>query len=243
MFLTPFCLINNFQNTLDKFRHLFRRSEAFTWQTIFQSAHSGQTFGKCAKWLQTVTKTEPYEIFVETQLFVDPAIACSLAVYSMHSQCVMGTHPHTSFQADFRDDSPERDASMDGCWSHQLVHPRSLHAHLLSIRAWCWGFLLGTDYLVRIGWLGEIHWATFIGRQGHWCYVWSLRNIERKTERQREKRTKRKKRQKERGVKNSVGVSPPVGRSFESEEDHFTISIERKGQQWVKYWRQLYVGQ
>ena len=61
--------------------------------------------------------------------------------------------------------------------------------------------------------------------------MWSLRNIERKTERQREKRTKGKKRQKERGVKNSVGVSPPVGSSFESEEDHFSISIERKGQQ------------
>lgn len=171
--------------------------------------------------------------------------SCSRLLFScsyMHSQSVTGTHPHTSFQADFGDDGPERDASLDGSWTHRR---RSLHAHLLSIRVWCWWVLLGTDYLVWIRRFGEIHRATFIGGQGHWCYVWSLRNRDRKTKRQAEKEEDEEKKRK--GVNIEWELSPPVGNSFESEEDPFVISIGRKWQMWVKYWlitwRQLYVGQ
>lgn len=146
----------------------------------------------------------------------DHAFGCSLAlpVYSVRSQRTADTHPHTSFQTHFGDDGPERDASLESCWPCRCLHPWGPHTHMLSIRAWWWCFLLGTDDLVRIGWLREIHRATFIGCQGHWCYVWSLRKTERNLEKEEDR---------EKVVKNCVGVSLPVGSSFESEEDPFVI--------------------
>lgn len=80
---------------------------------------------------------------------------------------VTHTHPHTSFQTDFREDGPQWDFSLERLWPH------SFHTHLLSTRIWCWCFLLGTNYLFWIRWLGEIHRAALVGRQGHRCYVWS----------------------------------------------------------------------
>lgn len=94
---------------------------------------------------------------------------------------VTHTHPHTSFQTDFREDGPQWDFSLERLWPH------SFHTHLLSTRIWCWCFLLGTNYLFWIRWLGEIHRAALVGRQGHRCYVWSLKK-EKDRDRGREER-------------------------------------------------------
>lgn len=119
--------------------------------------NAGQKCGKHRRSLQTMSKSELWELN-SSIISTDEALTC--------------THPHTSFQADFRDDGPERDFSLKGVWPH------SFHTHLLSIGIWCWCLLLGTNYLVWIGWLWEIYRATFIGCQGHRCYVWSLKTEE-----------------------------------------------------------------
>lgn len=123
-------------------------------------------------------------------------------------RCTGQTHPHAGFQANLRHDGQQGDASLEGCWPHRPARPHGLSAHLLHLRAGCWGFSLGADYLVRVGGLREIHGVAFVGCQGDWCYVGSLKHREKEALRNTEKKQMIKDGKKKRG---RVGGSLPAG--------------------------------